>query len=86
LRRRGIKTIVLGGIATNLGVESAARSAWKQGYDVVFAADAMTSLATDLHEFALERSCPGSGSFQPAQRLPSSMVETLNIRGNKSGE
>jgi nicotinamidase-related amidase len=28
LRRRGIQTIVLGGVATNIGVESTARQAW----------------------------------------------------------
>ena len=61
LRRRSIKTIVLGGIATNFGVESTARSAWEQGYDVVFATDAMTSLAADLHEFALEKILPRIG-------------------------
>ena len=40
LRRRGIKTIVLAGIATSIGVESTARFAWELGYDIVFAEDA----------------------------------------------
>ena len=35
LRRRGIKTIVIGGIATNFGVESTVRHAWELGYNVV---------------------------------------------------
>ena len=34
LRRRGIKTIVIGGVATNMGVESTARQAWEHGYEI----------------------------------------------------
>jgi len=32
LRRRGIRTVVMGGIATNFGVESTARAAFDRGY------------------------------------------------------
>ena len=35
LRRRGIKSVVLGGIATNFGVESTAEQAWERGYEVI---------------------------------------------------
>jgi nicotinamidase-related amidase len=42
LRRRGLRTIVLCGIATEFGVESTARDAWERGYEIVFAEDAMT--------------------------------------------
>jgi nicotinamidase-related amidase len=42
LRRRGLRTIVLCGIATEIGVESTARDAWERGYEMVFAEDAMT--------------------------------------------
>jgi NAD(P)-dependent dehydrogenase (short-subunit alcohol dehydrogenase family)/nicotinamidase-related amidase len=53
LRRRGIRTLVLGGVATNMGVESTARQAWEHGYEVVFAADAISSIDAQLHAFAL---------------------------------
>ncbi|MEA3004206.1 MAG: hypothetical protein QOH81_2994 [Sphingomonadales bacterium] len=53
LRRRGITTIVLAGIATNFGVESTARHAWELGYDLVVAEDATTSRAAELHDFAI---------------------------------
>ena len=43
LRRRGITTIVLTGIATCMGVESTARSAFEHGYQQVFVEDAMAS-------------------------------------------
>ncbi|ARD38102.1 hydrolase [Edwardsiella ictaluri] len=39
LRRRGIDTLVLGGISTNIGVESTARSAWEHGYGLWIAED-----------------------------------------------
>ncbi|HTJ58109.1 MAG TPA: hydrolase [Devosiaceae bacterium] len=61
LRRRGIKTIVLGGVATNFGVESTARSAHEHGYSVVFAEDAMTSMSAVLHATAVEHILPRIG-------------------------
>ncbi len=61
LRRRGIKTIVLGGIATNMGVESTARQAWEHGYEIVFADDAISSINSDLHSFAMQSIFPMIG-------------------------
>lgn len=61
LRRRGVQTIVLAGIATNIGVESTARAAWEHGYSIVFAEDATTSFATDMHNFAFEKIFPRLG-------------------------
>ena len=58
LRRRGVKTIVLGGIATNFGVESTAREAWQHGYDVVVAEDATASVSVELHEMAIRHILP----------------------------
>lgn len=58
LRRRGVKTIVLAGIATNFGVESTARSAWELSYDVVVVEDATTSRSAELHAFSVENILP----------------------------
>src|SRR6266403_3928837 len=58
LRRRGIRTLVLGGVATNMGVESTARQAWELNYEVIIAKEATTSLATDMHEFAITKVFP----------------------------
>src|ERR1700722_19004577 len=49
LRRRGIRPIVLAGIATNFGVESTARAAWEHGYALVIAEDAASSTSAELH-------------------------------------
>jgi nicotinamidase-related amidase len=61
LVRRGIRTIVLGGISTNLGVESTARAAHERGYEQVFVEDAMAARAADLHEFPVTRTFPTMG-------------------------
>lgn len=51
LRRRGIDTIVLCGIATEIGVDTTAREAYQHGYNQIFAEDAMGSSETEAHEF-----------------------------------
>ncbi|MEJ1977558.1 MAG: hydrolase [Acetobacteraceae bacterium] len=58
LRRRGITTVVLGGVATNFGVESTAREAWQHNYAVVVAEDASTSIGAGLHQFSIETILP----------------------------
>jgi nicotinamidase-related amidase len=45
---------VLGGIATNMGVESTGRAAADHGYRLVFVEDAMTGLDPDAHKFAVD--------------------------------
>ncbi|GBQ88636.1 isochorismatase hydrolase [Acetobacter nitrogenifigens DSM 23921 = NBRC 105050] len=61
LRRRGVRTIVLGGVATNMGVESTARAAHEHGYGVVVAEDVTSSLSKDMHDFAFEKIFPMLG-------------------------
>ena len=58
LRRRSAATVILGGIATNFGVESTARDAWYQNYAVVVAEDATSSLDAELHRFSIEKILP----------------------------
>jgi nicotinamidase-related amidase len=58
LRRRKVRTLVIGGIATNMGVESTARSAWELSYDVVVVEDATTSRSAELHRFPVENIFP----------------------------
>jgi nicotinamidase-related amidase len=53
LRSKGIQTIVIGGVATEGGVEGTARSARNLGYDVVIVRDAVGSRSRELHELAL---------------------------------
>ena len=58
LRRRGVRTVVVGGIATNFGVESTVRAAWEHGYDVVIPEDACATMSPEMHEFAFQHIFP----------------------------
>jgi nicotinamidase-related amidase len=58
LRRRGITTIVLAGIATNFGVESTAREAWQHNYAVVIAEDATSTVEAEMQRLAVEKIFP----------------------------
>ena len=61
LRRRGIRTIVLAGIATAVGVESTARFAWELGYDLVFVEDATSGPDAAMHANSFEKVFPRLG-------------------------
>ena len=54
LRSRGIGAIVIGGVATEGGVEGTARSARNLGYDVVVLRDGVGSRNRELHDMALK--------------------------------
>jgi len=54
LRRRGIDTIVLCGISTNIGVESTARNAWELGFSLVIAEDACSAASAEQHQSSLD--------------------------------
>jgi nicotinamidase-related amidase len=71
LRRRGIKTIVICGIATEFGVESTARDAYEHGYALVFAEDAMTG--RNSHENSVKYIFPRLGRV----RSTAEIVEAL---------
>lgn len=53
LRRRGIDTIVLCGIATDRGVESTARFAYEYGYQQIFVENAMAAMSQEQHNAAV---------------------------------
>ena len=53
LRRRGMGTIVLCGISTDLGVESTARFAYEYGFQQIFAEDTMSSMSAEQHNAAV---------------------------------
>ncbi len=69
LRRRGIRTIVIGGIATNFGVESTARDAFEHGYALIFVEDAMAGLSSEAHSFAVETIFPRIGRIRSTEQV-----------------
>jgi nicotinamidase-related amidase len=48
-----VTQVVLGGVATSLGVESTARAAHEHNYSVAFAVDAMTDINADAHAHSI---------------------------------
>jgi len=69
LRRRGVRGIVLGGIATNFGVESTARDAWERNFAIVFAEDAMAGMSAEAHAFAVGNIFPRLGRVRSTQQV-----------------
>src|SRR5579862_8197180 len=69
LRRRNVRTIVLGGIATNFGVESTARDAFERAYQLIFAEDAMSSLTAEGHEFVIKNIFPRLGLVRSSEAI-----------------
>jgi nicotinamidase-related amidase len=69
LRRNHVKTIILAGIATNMGVESTARAAFDRGYELVFAQDAMTSMSAEAHNFSCQNIFPIMGRVRSTAHI-----------------
>ncbi|HZE09019.1 MAG TPA: hydrolase [Gemmatimonadaceae bacterium] len=69
LRRRGITTIAIGGIATNFGVESTARDAYERGYALILIEDAMAALSENAHQFALTTIFPRLGRVRSTDEV-----------------
>jgi nicotinamidase-related amidase len=63
LRQRGVTQVFLTGVATSVGVEATARSAYDYGYNVVLVVDAMTDLDADAHRHSVEKIFPRLGEI-----------------------
>ncbi len=69
LRRRGIDTIVLCGIASGIGVDTTAREAYQHGYNQVFVSDAMTGLSKREHDYVIEYVFPRMGQIRTTDEV-----------------
>jgi nicotinamidase-related amidase len=73
LRRRGIDTIILGGISTNIGVDTTAREAYQHGYNQIFAEDAMTAITKEEHDYVCKYIFPKIGKIRTTKEIISSL-------------
>ncbi|SRR5579875_1491692 len=80
LRRRGIETIVLCGIATGFGVDTTAREAYQHGYNQVFAEDAINALSEEEHHYVTTRIFPRMGRLRSTDEI----VAALQAREHTS--
>lgn len=69
LRRRGIETIVLGGIATNIGVESTARNAWELGFELVLVEDICSAHDKAQHDGSFQHIFPRLGRVRHSAQV-----------------
>lgn len=58
LRTRGVNTVLLGGVSTNVGVENCARTARDLGYHVVVLSDCCFNIDIEAHEWTLKKIMP----------------------------
>ncbi len=76
LRHLGATQVFIAGIATSLGVESTARSAYDYGYNVVLVVDAMTDRDADAHRHSVEKIFPRLGETDTTDNVLK-LMETL---------
>jgi len=69
LRRRGIMTLVLGGIVTGIGVESTARAGWEQGYALVIAEDLCAAPLEEPHRLSMKYIMPRLGRVRSTSQI-----------------
>ncbi|MGL4762965.1 MAG: isochorismatase family protein [Sarcina sp.] len=69
LRRRGIDTIVLCGIATGIGVDTTAREAYQRGFNQIFVSDAMTGLSGEENTYVLKNIFPRIGRVRTTEEI-----------------
>ena len=75
LRRRGITTIVLCGISTNIGVESTARFAYEYGYNQIFVEDAMSAMSTEEHQSTVSKIFPRIGLVRKTEEIVADLLD-----------
>ncbi|KQN52385.1 hydrolase [Serratia sp. Leaf50] len=75
LRRRGIKTVVLCGISTNIGVESTARNAWELGFELVIAEDACSAHNNDHHQSSVQFIFPRISRVRSTEEILAAIAE-----------
>ena len=58
LRRRGIRTLIVCGLVTNIGVDTTMRHAQERGYEQILAHDATSAMSAEEHDYVLKHVAP----------------------------
>ena len=69
LKTLGVTQVVITGVAPGTGVESTARQAYEQGFNVTLALDAMTDLRPEAHDYSIRSVFPRLGETGTAQDI-----------------
>lgn len=69
LRQRGVNTIIMGGVATSIGVESTARAAYDCRFSLIFVEDACADVDPECHRFSMEKTFPSIGRVRSTEQV-----------------
>jgi nicotinamidase-related amidase len=69
LKKRNVTGIVIAGVSTSIGVEGTARQASERGYNITFAADAMTDMVAEAHERSIKYIFPRMGEVDDTDKI-----------------
>jgi nicotinamidase-related amidase len=69
LKALDVTQVVIAGVATGTGVESTARQAYEQGFNVALALDAMTDLRPEAHDYSIKNVFPRLGETGTSQQI-----------------
>jgi len=69
LRGRGVRTVVLGGIATNMGVESTLRQGTGLGFGFVTVEDACSTFSQEMQNFAFRTIFPRLSQVRTSEQV-----------------
>ena len=76
LKARDVTQVVITGVATGTGVESTARQAYEQGFNVTLAIDAMTDARAEAHDYSIGKIFPRLGETGTSTEI----IDLLNRR------
>lgn len=77
LKMLGVTQVVIGGVATSIGVESTARQAHEHGLNVTLAIDAMTDVNADAHTNSVTLIFPRLGETGTVREIADLLDDTL---------
>ncbi|CUU49119.1 nicotinamidase-related amidase [Clostridium beijerinckii] len=60
---------MLGGISTNIGVDTTARETYKYGYNQIFVEDAMTAVTKEEHDYVCKYIFPRIGRIRTSEEV-----------------
>jgi len=80
LKALGVTQVVVTGVATSVGVESTARQAYEQGFNVTLAIDAMTDMRSEAHDYSIKNIFPRLGETGTSQEIINLIINLLPTR------
>src|SRR5918912_2359243 len=80
LRARGIRTVLICGVATNVCVETSAREAYMHDYEIVFLADCSAAYSQEEHEATLYNMAQHFGVVARAEEVTAAWAATAVAR------